>query len=109
MAVGLGAALGALLRWALTETIGPDLWLTLAINAAGCAALGYFRPGPFWGAGVLGGFTTMSSYALLTAQSPAPLAAAYTVLTAGLCLAGVLLGRRHSRRNARRAIGGGAG
>lgn len=97
MAVGLGAALGAVARWALIETIGSDLWVTLLINVVGSMALGYFQPGPFWGSGFFGGFTTMSAYALLTAQLGAAEAAGYTVLTVGLCLAGVLAGRRFAR------------
>ena len=100
LAVGLGAALGAVARWALTDAIGVDLWMTLAINVLGCAALGYFRPGPFWGTGFLGGFTTMSAYALLTAQQSASMAAVYTLLTAALCVGAALLARRLSSRRA---------
>lgn len=94
--VGLGAALGALARWAVTEAVGASLAATLVINVLGCAAMGYFRPGPFWGTGVLGGFTTMSAYALLTAQLPAGMALAYTLATAMGCIGAALVGRRLS-------------
>lgn len=94
--VGLGAALGSVIRWALTEAVGVDLAVTLAINVVGCALMGYFRPGPFWGTGFLGGFTTMSAYALLTGQQSASGALAYTLLTVAGCVGAALLGRRLS-------------
>lgn len=94
--IGLGAALGSVIRWALTGAVGMDLASTLAVNVIGCGLMGYFRPGPFWGAGFLGGFTTMSAYALLTAGLPAPHALAYTAATVFGCLVAALLGRRYS-------------
>ncbi|AIT61758.1 fluoride efflux transporter family protein [Corynebacterium doosanense] len=99
--VGLGAALGSMIRWALTEAVGVDLPAILAVNVLGCALMGFFRPGPFWGTGFLGGFTTMSAYALLTAQLPALQALCYTLLTVFGCVGAALLGRRLSRGRAR--------
>lgn len=95
--VGLGAALGSVSRWALTEAVGVDLPAILAVNILGCGLMGFFRPGPFWGTGFLGGFTTMSAYALLTAQLAAGPAAGYTLAMVAGCVGAALVGRRLSR------------
>lgn len=73
---GLGAAAryGAALAW---PTGGSDFpWTTLLVNATGCAAIGVLMVvvsdvwvahrlvRPFLGTGVLGGFTTFSTYAV---------------------------------------------
>lgn len=104
-AVALGGAAGALLRWllelALPSTVGGWPWATLLANVLGCAALAWLvvhddRHGhPSWlrpgiGTGLLGGFTTFSTYAVQVAvlgQGGAPLALAYLVLTPLLCVA----------------------
>ncbi|MFJ4191398.1 fluoride efflux transporter CrcB [Kitasatospora sp. NPDC089509] len=78
--IALGGAIGALARYAagLGWTTGPSAfpWTTLLINVVGCAVIGAFlvvvtegRPAhpllrPFFGTGVLGGFTTFSTYAV---------------------------------------------
>ncbi|WP_204164609.1 fluoride efflux transporter CrcB [Nocardioides daejeonensis] len=113
LAVALGGALGATLRWAAAEhwpTVGGTFpWTTLAINVSGCLAMGVLiafarRPGahplmrPFVGTGVLGGFTTYSAFGveaqqLLEAGRPG-LAAAYVGATVALALAAVSLGAR---------------
>ena len=78
--VALGGALGSAARYGLTQAAG--LWLpagfpfgTFVVNAVGCAAFGAIAGvaearglltpelRAFWLAGVLGGFTTFSSYA----------------------------------------------
>jgi CrcB protein len=87
----LGGALGALARWAVAEALprpaGGWPWATLAVNLVGCLLLGLLIAGlaarrpddarlpAFLGAGVLGGFTTFSAFAveaadLLRAGSP---------------------------------------
>ena len=76
VAVALGGAAGALLRWGLAESVDAAAafpWVTFAINVAGCfvlaalPAVGAVRRSPGWtlflGPGVLGGFTTVSSWA----------------------------------------------
>jgi CrcB protein len=95
---GIGAAArhGVALLWP-AET-GEFPWITLAINLAGCAALGALMVlvaearaahpllRPFCGTGVLGGFTTFSTYAVETLRLPPLLAAAYLLATPCLAL-----------------------
>ncbi len=106
--VALGGALGASARYGaglLWPTTAPGRfpWTTLLVNVAGCAVIGVFLVAvtqgppvhpllrPFFGTGVLGGFTTFSTYAvdlrrLLTEGRPGP-AVAYLGLTlaAAMC------------------------
>jgi CrcB protein len=78
--IAVGGAAGALLRWAIGSEwpvrSGEFPWSTLGINVSGCLAMGvlmalieevlagrvYVRP--FLGVGVLGGFTTFSTFAV---------------------------------------------
>ena len=76
----LGGAVGALARWAvglaLPRSSGSWPWATLAVNLVGCLLIGVLfavldarRPDDdrlrtFLGAGVLGGFTTFSAFAV---------------------------------------------
>jgi CrcB protein len=79
-AAALGGALGALARWGVAEGL-PHLpdgwpWSTLLVNLTGCLLLGLLisavfarRPDhrwlrPFLGTGVLGGYTTFSTFAV---------------------------------------------
>lgn len=76
--VAAGGALGALARYALALALpvqpGAFPWATLLTNVTGCLALGLLlasRPEDLWarafvGTGVLGGFTTFSTFALET-------------------------------------------
>ena len=121
-----GGALGAWLRYMISRifatTMGPTAiafpWATLTANVLGCAAMGLLvgwlaRHGGgndslrlLLGVGVLGGFTTFSSFALefavfverdqigLAALYVAvSLAAGFAALFAGLWLAGLWLAR----------------
>ncbi|WP_149182233.1 fluoride efflux transporter CrcB [Streptomyces sp. TRM49041] len=75
-AMGAGARYGVSLLWPAAPGAFP--WATLWTNVVGCALMGVFmaaldevwRPHrlvrPFFGTGVLGGFTTFSTYALET-------------------------------------------
>lgn len=72
-AAGAAARHGAALLWPTAPGAFP--WTTLLVNASGCAVLGVLMTllsevwtahpfvRPFFGTGVLGGFTTFSSYA----------------------------------------------
>jgi CrcB protein len=78
--VGLGGGLGALARYGLSELLprqpGGFPWGTFTVNVAGCFLIGILMVlisevwsahrlvRPFLGTGVLGGFTTFSTYAL---------------------------------------------
>ena len=111
LAVALGGALGALLRWALGEAV-PDgsgfPWTTFAINVSGSALLALLpatsmvrrRPALALGLGpgLLGGYTTLSAYAEQTRTlldgGHALTAAAYVVGTLAACLGAVALASR---------------
>jgi len=120
-AVAAGGALGGLGRWGINEVL-PTVddgfpWATLAENAVGGLLLGMlmvflldvWAPGryarPFLGVGVLGGFTTFSTYTsevrVLLLDGRAPVALAYLFGTAALCLAatwsGLTLARSATR------------
>jgi CrcB protein len=75
----LGGAVGALARWGLSEAVpstGGWPWATLLVNVSGCFLLGALfatlaahSPEPSWarpflGVGVLGGYTTYSTFAV---------------------------------------------
>ena len=78
--VALGGALGACGRYGAsllwTTAPGGFPWTTLLVNVVGCAVIGVFMVvisdvwaahrlvRPFFGTGVLGGFTTFSTYAV---------------------------------------------
>ncbi|HXH77346.1 fluoride efflux transporter FluC [Nocardioides sp.] len=112
--VALGAAVGALLRWGLGrhDSPGPEVpWVTLAINAGGCFALaalpaiGAVRRSPhlsvLLGPGLLGGFTTVSTWAEesrgLASEGAPGTAAFYVGLTLASCLTAAVAGRLFAR------------
>ncbi|MFD4628287.1 fluoride efflux transporter CrcB [Streptomyces sp. NPDC058284] len=80
VAVSVGGGVGAVARYAASVSwptaTGGFPWTTLVVNAAGCAAIGVLMVlvteagtahrlvRPFLGTGVLGGFTTFSTYAV---------------------------------------------
>ncbi|MFJ6464799.1 fluoride efflux transporter CrcB [Streptomyces sp. NPDC091387] len=73
-AAGASARYGASLLWPTARDGFP--WTTLVVNVVGCAVIGVFMVvisevwaahrlvRPFFGTGVLGGFTTFSTYAV---------------------------------------------
>lgn len=73
-AAGASARYGASLLWPTPAGAFP--WTTLTVNVIGCAVIGVFMVvisdvwaahrlvRPFFGTGVLGGFTTFSTYAV---------------------------------------------
>ncbi|MFJ5263274.1 fluoride efflux transporter CrcB [Streptomyces sp. NPDC088387] len=116
-AVAVGGGIGAAARYAAAlqwpTPPGGFPWTTFWVNVAGCAVIGAFmvavtegRPAhpllrPFFGTGVLGGFTTFSTYAvdiqhLLDTGRPA-LALGYLAATLAAALAAVLVGVRGAR------------
>ncbi|MCM1975813.1 MULTISPECIES: fluoride efflux transporter CrcB [unclassified Streptomyces] len=117
-AVALGGALGATARYALTLwwplEPGGFPWATFWTNAVGCAVIGVFMVlitdvwaahrllRPFFGTGVLGGFTTFSTYAVdtrrLLAGGHPGTAFAYLLATLLAALTAVWLGATTTRR-----------
>ena len=105
LVVAAGGVVGSLGRWGLAVALPPEPgavpWATLAVNGLGAFLIGLLmvlvnvvRPDqryvrPFWGVGVLGGFTTFSAYAV---ELRAMLTAGDTGLAAAYLLGTVLLG-----------------
>ncbi len=112
--VGAGGALGAMARYGVSVAVGR-LWFatfplaTLLVNAIGSLAMGVFigllaRYLPSWqhearlfvAVGVLGGFTTFSSFSLdtiyLIERGALAQATLYVGLSVVVCLVGLYLG-----------------
>jgi CrcB protein len=110
--IAVGGGLGALARYGV-ETVWPSApggfpWATFVINATGCLLIGALmvlvtdvfaaRPllRPFVGVGVLGGFTTFSTYAnevrALLRPGTLPVAFAYLAGTLVAALLAVVVG-----------------
>ena len=117
-AVAVGGALGAIARWAIAELMPHDRgafpWDTLLTNVSGCFLIGVLmvlvierwqkRPlvRPFFGTGILGGFTTFSTYVVdiqrLVQTGAIGTALAYLAATLVLALAATWLGLTTTRR-----------
>ncbi|MGC9378231.1 fluoride efflux transporter CrcB [Streptomyces sp. MH13] len=109
---GAAARYGASLLWPVAA--GGFPWTTLCVNAAGCAVLGIFMVvvsdvwaahrlvRPFFGTGVLGGFTTFSAYAVdiqrLVDEGEARNGLLYLAVTPVAALAAVWLAVTATRR-----------
>lgn len=114
----LGGALGALARWSVAEALphspGSWPWPTLLVNLTGCLLLGALvaaltahvrEPSwvrPFVGVGVLGGYTTYSTFAVeivdLTRAGAALTAAGYLLASVVGGILAVALGALLARR-----------
>lgn len=121
--VALGGVLGALARYAVSVAVPHDdpaawPWATFVVNLLGCLLLGILldvidarrsawvvaHPSrarlarPFLASGVLGGFTTFSTFSLeavrLVGEGRPATAAAYAVSSVVLGVIAVLVGRR---------------
>ncbi|MFC0597718.1 fluoride efflux transporter FluC [Streptomyces palmae] len=117
-AVSVGGGLGTALRYgvSLLWPLPPDAfpWATLAVNATGCAVMGVFMVvitevwaahrlvRPFFGTGVLGGYTTFSAYAAdirrLALDGHPGSALADLLLTVATVLAAVAIAAALTRR-----------
>ncbi|MEU8341496.1 CrcB protein [Actinomadura meyerae] len=121
-AVSAGGVLGALARYGLSTAFpngpGEFPWAVFWVNVSGCLLIGVLMVlitevrqahplvRPFLGVGVLGGFTTFSTYAVdvqRAVEHGAPrVGLAYLALTLAAALAAVLAGVRLTRAFARR-------
>ncbi|MFB6536066.1 fluoride efflux transporter CrcB [Streptomyces noursei] len=117
-AISVGGALGAVARYGASLTwptaAGAFPWTTLVINVLGCAVIGTFMVvitdlwsahrlvRPFFGTGVLGGFTTFSTYVVdvqrLVERGRAGMALSYLALTVLSALAAVWAAAAVTRR-----------
>jgi CrcB protein len=108
----MGGVLGALARWgvgqALPTTPGSWPWATFGVNITGCLLIGVLlavllarfprsrRLRPFLAVGVLGGYTTYSTFAVeavrLSDGGHAVLAAAYVLASVTGGVAAVVIG-----------------
>lgn len=102
-----GGVVGALARYAvhlmLPHRSGQFPWSTFLVNVSGCLAIGILMvligevwPGqrllrPFLGVGVLGGYTTFSTYAIDIQQAVTAAAAATALLYLAATVLGALL------------------
>jgi CrcB protein len=119
VAVAVGGALGAVARWGLGEAFGEASgfpWTTFGINVAGSFVLALLPTVAAvrrnrvlalgLGPGLLGGFTTLSTYAeqsrALLADGHDLLAASYVLGTLAVCLAAVAVAHRLSSPLAQR-------
>ncbi|MFI8489397.1 fluoride efflux transporter CrcB [Streptomyces rubrogriseus] len=116
--VALGGGIGAAARYAASllwpVAAGDFPWTTLGVNAVGCAVIGVFMVvisdvwaahrlvRPFFGTGVLGGFTTFSTYAVdiqrLVDEGEARSGLAYLAVTLVAAIAAVWLAVTVTRR-----------
>lgn len=120
-AVAVGGALGSLMRWGVAGAI-PSVgfpWATLMTNLTGCFALGvvlvfgevvgsrrhrhHARPWarlwrPFMATGVLGGFTTFSTFVLEAVRRDALTSGIYVVMSLGFGLAAYWSGNVGARK-----------
>ncbi|KDQ71307.1 fluoride efflux transporter CrcB [Streptomyces halstedii] len=116
--IAVGGALGALARFGAARlwptATGTFPWTTLCVNAVGCLVIGVFLVvvtefrsahrllRPFFGTGVLGGFTTFSTYTVdierLIDGGRAATALVYLAATLVAALAAVSTGTWTTRR-----------
>ncbi|MGW5785796.1 fluoride efflux transporter CrcB [Streptomyces sp. NPDC003757] len=117
-AVALGGGTGAVARYAASlwwpTAAGGFPWTTFWVNVAGCVLIGVFMVAvtevwsvhrlvrPFFGTGVLGGFTTFSTYAVdsrsLFADGRIPTCLVYLAATPVAALTAVSLATWAARR-----------
>jgi CrcB protein len=125
-AISAGGAIGAIIRWSLGIAFPAPAagfpWATFAINVSGCALIGVLMVvvtdvftrqrllRPFLGVGVLGGYTTFSTYIvdinrLITAGAAGVglLYLAATLIAALPATSGALAATRLTVRAARRS------
>jgi CrcB protein len=105
LAVAAGGAVGAAARYGADQLISTHAtfpWSTFVVNILGCFLIGWFsevfadssdwlRNGMI--VGLVGGFTTFSTFAYQALENHAALSAVYVSASVGLGIAAVALGR----------------
>lgn len=115
-AVSAGGVVGALARFGVQSALPAGPWVTFAINVSGCLLIGVLMvlvlevwpPHPlvrlFLGTGVLGGYTTFSTYIVdsqhLLARGAVTTAIGYLAGTLVAALAAVYAGMALARKAA---------
>ena len=113
VAVGLGGAIGSMLRYVLAGLVQRSIVSfplgTMSVNVLGCLAIGFFSErmmgaavDPFYRIGmligVLGGFTTFSTFSLetlkLAEERQYTMAALNVAASVASCLAAAWMGQR---------------
>jgi len=105
LAVALGGALGASARYGadrLISTHSTFPWSTFVVNVVGCFFIGVcsqeLGDAPEWArigiiVGLIGGFTTFSTFAYQALENHAAIATVYVAASVALGIAAVALGR----------------
>jgi fluoride exporter len=112
-AISAGGVLGALARYGVAEALG-SVWATFVINVSGCLLIGVLMVlitewfdahplvRPFLGVGVLGGYTTFSTYVVdfqrLSEGGDPRTALLYLIATPLAALLAVYVGVQGARR-----------
>jgi CrcB protein len=105
LAVGIGGALGATARYGLDRLLTMHSafpWSTFVVNLVGCFLIGWFSQtladSPDWLrdgmiVGLVGGFTTFSTFAYQALENHAAVSAIYIGASVTLGIAAVAAGR----------------
>ena len=105
LAIALGGAIGASARYGTDQLISTPYafpWSTFVVNIVGCFFIGLasqeLGDAPDWVrngviVGMIGGFTTFSTFAFQALENHAALATVYVVASVGLGIAAVAAGR----------------
>jgi fluoride exporter len=105
LAVALGGAIGASARYGADQLISTHWtfpWSTFIVNVTGCFLIGWFSQlfadSPDWVrtgmiVGVLGGYTTFSTFAFQALENHAAVSVVYVGASLALGISAVALGR----------------